>query len=270
MSKEYKDGIYYEMPDSIYRKINAVNWSNLKYMECSPAHYKYNLENPKEQTTPMFIGTAVHCAILEPDKFKVSYGIENELKKRDAKWEAKEQELNKILLKPDEAAAILAMRKSVNVNKATSYHLSGGKAEVVIVWTDNDTGVRCKGKLDYVSDSTIVDVKTSDELLIKDNFKRILFNYDYHCQAAYYVDGLAAIENRSVDFGWVAVEKKAPYGSKLYIASSDPQILEAGRVKYKRLLKQYAECIKNDSWPNYPEEVYSIFPSEYDLRDLNN
>ena len=58
-----------------YKNINAINASFLK--ACSFGHYqgwKY-LKEPHYSSDAMDFGTAVHCALLEPEKFKEKYDL---------------------------------------------------------------------------------------------------------------------------------------------------------------------------------------------------
>ena len=65
-----------------YNEIDAINWSTLKHIQRSPAHFKYLLDNPPKQTAAQSFGVAVHEAILEPDKFQENYIIAPDLDKR--------------------------------------------------------------------------------------------------------------------------------------------------------------------------------------------
>jgi hypothetical protein len=52
-----------------YRESEAVNISTLKAMAISPAHYLEAVANAKRATRAMSLGTVVHAAVLEPERF---------------------------------------------------------------------------------------------------------------------------------------------------------------------------------------------------------
>lgn len=60
-----------------YCEIKAANKSGLDYFDQSPAHFWEACVNPerakRKETDAMYIGTAVHAAILEPEKFAKDY-----------------------------------------------------------------------------------------------------------------------------------------------------------------------------------------------------
>lgn len=66
---------------------------------------------------------------------------------------------------------------------------SGGMPEVSIFWTDEETGVPCKARLDYLKPLAVVDLKTFElrEFGIDRTIARAVANYRYHIQAAWYL-----------------------------------------------------------------------------------
>lgn len=78
MTKEYKEGIYFQMPEEEYHNIPYFSRSfseemNFDYEE---AWYKSNLNpnKPEHKTTSaMELGKAIHSMLLEPNMFKIVY-----------------------------------------------------------------------------------------------------------------------------------------------------------------------------------------------------
>src|SRR5256885_6932517 len=62
------------MPADEYLAIEATSISRLKELRRSPLHYRHALEHPKE-TVPLRLGTAAHCATLEPERFGRQFAI---------------------------------------------------------------------------------------------------------------------------------------------------------------------------------------------------
>lgn len=161
--------------------------------------------------------------------------------------------------------ATVAIRNRVRKHPAASELFKYGKAEQSIFWTDSETGVDCKGRLDWVTslqhpadsnpNQVIVDLKSTTDAS-PEGFQRSISKYRYYVQAAMYIDSLMALGYDPDAFIFAAWEKSAPYASALYYASTE--MIEAGRVEYKRLLKIYADCLSKDKWPGYSTEIKSI------------
>jgi hypothetical protein len=80
MTKKYKEGIYFNMPEEEYHNLAYFSRSGCETMifDNSGEEYWYKSDmNPhkeeKESTPAMELGTALHTMILEPNKFKSTY-----------------------------------------------------------------------------------------------------------------------------------------------------------------------------------------------------
>jgi hypothetical protein len=147
-----------------------------------------------------------------------------------------------------------AITSRVRKHPAASELLKYGQAEQSIFWTDPDTGIQCKGRIDWLNDH-IVDLKSTTDAS-PEGFQRSISKYRYYVQAAMYVDGLYYTTGKECNFVFAAWEKHSPYASALYYAT--PEMLEAGRQEYKRLLKIYAKCLESDVWNGYNQEIMPI------------
>jgi hypothetical protein len=56
-----------------YAAIPAINWSTLKYLDVSPRMLRWRVEHPRHDTDALDLGRAIHCAILEPERFASEY-----------------------------------------------------------------------------------------------------------------------------------------------------------------------------------------------------
>lgn len=151
-----------------------------------------------------------------------------------------------------------AITSRVRKHPAASELLKYGQAEQSIFWTDPDTGVKCKGRLDWISSPIkplILDLKSTTDAS-PEGFQRSITKYRYYVQAAMYIDGIKIITGNESDFVFAAWEKHAPYASALYYAT--PEMIEAGRLEYKRLLKIYARCLESDTWSGYSQDILPI------------
>lgn len=127
-------------------------------------------------------------------------------------------------------------------------------------WTDWDTDLQCKAKVDakmasYLDGKYIVDLKTTSAKSSQE-FVNCFESYGYDRQAAFYADGhdcsvpdhsdplneLLYVSNRVL---FIAVQKCKPYNVFSVDMSKQRSMIDMGRKKYKRLMKQAAIELAN-------------------------
>lgn len=266
-----------------YDAIDAVNWSTLKLMGRSPAHYHAHLQRrvDDEDTDSLVLGRVTHTAVFEPDRLDVDYclwegrraGDEYEAFCVDAERKGQEVVLSKVM---DRAMRIgLAVRS----NEVCRNVIVRGEAEKTLRWSvevPNWGNVACKGRLDFIGDNGIVDLKTTRDASPK-RFGISVAEYEYYAQAAFYRDAHLAVTGIDAGFWIIAVESAAPHVSQLYRVPD--WMLDLGRERYMSLLARLMECRERDQWPGYATEELDVqlppwatpeFPDENDggLDDL--
>jgi hypothetical protein len=231
-----------------YDAIDAVNYSSLKALARSPKHYRYYLENGSRETRDMFKGTAAHIAILEPERFALEYGVFTGKRRSGKEWEAfKAANAGKATIKADDLLEAMAMRDAVRADALGSAYLSNGRHEVTIVWIDGETGLKMKGRVDWLrNDNVLVDVKTTRDAT-PFFFARDVARLQYHVQSALYLDGIETLTGQSARFVAVAIEKAPPYDVVTF--DMPEPVLGVGRDEYRRLLKLLIQCRQDKSWP---------------------
>ncbi|MGI9273845.1 MAG: PD-(D/E)XK nuclease-like domain-containing protein [Endozoicomonas sp.] len=71
-----KPGIYDNLPEMHYHGGEGLSASTLVEMGRSPAHCKAKLDGLRDKRTrALEIGTALHCAVLEPERFQSAYTL---------------------------------------------------------------------------------------------------------------------------------------------------------------------------------------------------
>jgi exodeoxyribonuclease VIII len=245
---------------AVYRKIAAEHKSLLCQIEKSPAHYKCAGNNQPKPTTAQLIGSAVHCLVLEPERFEERYYVCSDKVRRGTKaWDSIEISANgREILKPDDFAEMLAMRDAVRAHpKACECLDACAAAEVSIFWRDLKSGLACKGRADSLSveHRVILDLKTCQDASER-GFLRDVVDYKYHWQAAMYCDGAKAVTGHDFMFVFIAVEKAPPYGVAVYLISE--AFIAAGRKAYRDALNEVLFCMTNNTWPCYAEGAVEI------------
>lgn len=251
-----------DLPAAEYHATDAISKHGLDAIHRCPALYKYRKENPPEPTPAMRWGTLVHLAVLEPDRFAAEVAVAPEINRRTnagkAEWEAfcAENE-GKEVLTAEEHTELCAIRDSVRSHPAAIRALGkSGLIEQSVFW-DRD-GIQCRARPDYLHPAgVIVDLKTTDDAS-PGGFARSVANFRYHVQAAFYSDGLSAVQGPSAvkGFVFIAVEKKAPFLVGVYQA--DEAMLAAGRLAYEADIETFRQCLATDTWPGYGDTVLPL------------
>lgn len=242
-----------------YRAIDAVNFSTLKAMKRSPLHYRYAMEHPVEATSAMQVGTATHCMVLEPSQFPPRYVVWTGGRRAGKEWDAFEaSNLDKTIIKADEYDYCVAMRDAVHSHPAAGPILAQGEAEKVIQWVDPETGLACKGRLDWVGGS-IADLKTTQDADPR-RFGGVAARYGYHEQMAWYRWGVeCALGLVDMPCHLITVESAAPHDVVVY--TLDELTLGAGLESARELLRRVAACRASGEWPGrYAGETTLNFP----------
>lgn len=242
---------------------HPISWSRLKHYDKSPAHFLEAWLNPPEPTPAMTLGSALHCLVLEPGKFEARYvvapeGIDRRTKDGKAAWaEFEAGAKGKAILTAEQMEQAQGMAQAIQTSGVAQKMLAlCDRREDTIHWEDSLTGLPCKGVIDaWGAKGFVVDIKTTDDASDR-AFARAVANYQYHGQAAFYMDGLRENGREPKNFFFIVVEKNPPHGVRTFMCGAD--MLSAGRGLYMRLLERHAECVAAGEWPGYPEEVAAL------------
>lgn len=247
-----------------------ISASALKKLKVSPAHYKE--EEPMGETDALIFGSAYHCYVLEPDRFKEDYYIfddtaicqvligEGYKSPRSTKaykeWEESEMRVigDKKVISKVMMETIRAMKDRLFAHPHARMLLNNGINEQGYSGSlETEAGtINIKFKPDHVNEKKkfVVDLKTAADAS-KDGFTKHAAELDYHIQAALYSDlmELMAGDGRAYTFFFIAQEKKRPFAFNIFECT--PQFISQGRYEYEMLLQMYKYCLDNNTWPGY-------------------
>lgn len=256
------------MSNEDYHSSDGISKSGLDLIAQSPLHYWSKYLDPKREprvpTPAMVLGTSIHTAVLEPERFANEYlvapAVDKRTKDGKATWEAFVADCEANEKTPISASDLNVCNSIASVVRShqTAIELLGsGTAEVSMFWEDEATGVLCKCRPDWLTDSNIVvDLKSTVDAS-PEGFMKSAFNYRYWVQAAWYLDGIErATGKRPEAFVFVAFEKEAPYACGFYYATEE--MIDAGRQEYRRLLDNYADCLATKNWRGYSPELQPL------------
>jgi hypothetical protein len=250
-----------DVPSAVYHALPFCSASRLNVLrDKSPAHLRWKLDHPEEQTDAMRVGEATHYAVLQPELFEERYVLfEGEMRSKEQKdrW-AEIHDAGQVALRESEWEMVLGIRDAVAAHPKAS-RLIDGQAEMTLVWEEE--GLTCMARLDLLSSvtPTIVDLKTAKDASL-DGFRKAVWNRGYHIQAAHYMAGARALGIEVEHFVDIAAEKKPPYGIAVYRLMED--VIGSGVLEREKLMDQWARCQRDDSWPSYPDRVTPLtFPT---------
>lgn len=227
---------------------------------------------PKEATPAMKLGTLVHMRILEPDRYRESLAEpypdvapdgKKWLRRKDSdheKWWQEEvaKRDGKVALEQLEIDRIEAIAESV-LSRKWARQLLGetGEPEYSIFWTDSETGLRCKCRIDWF-DRLSLDLKTTADASPA-AFARKSVQLGYHRKKSHYVDGLRELTGRTTLLH-IAVSTEPPYACGAYeICDLDRNRKSLGERQRRRALNEIAECTRTGDWSDsWEHEIIAL------------
>lgn len=273
-----------------------------------PALYKQWREDGDEPKKAWDIGSAAHKLVLgvgpeleivEGDG-KLGPEVWNTDKAR-AKVAAV-RERGAVPLKPSEHETVHSMAKALREHPIASalfiprgkpdlgYERGTGDAEVTVIWQDQQTGVHCRALIDYLPYFTVVDSKgqpartpalPSSRLLIPDykttgkeygaspeQINKAMADRGYFIQMAWYLMGLRAVgyARDNAEALLVVQETRKPY--LVTVAQPDPTAMRMGAIRCRQALDLYAECVRDNRWPGYSDDVVLAELPPWETKEL--
>ena len=242
----------------------------------SPEHYRTWLAGEDDDGAGLArpFGRAFHCATLEPECFAETYAVAPDFgdcranqatgttkeegaanKARRAAW--REANAGREELSAADWTRALGMAESIARRKYASKLLRGGHAEVTLRWREEETGLECRARADYYLEdiATVVDLKTC-ESAEPWHFLHSSRKYGYARQETLYRRGFSAIGKPLDAFVFLCVEKRPPYGVRVYSHSATE--LADGEEGVRHALATLSECMSTGEWPGYDETITEI------------
>ncbi|QQG31322.1 PD-(D/E)XK nuclease-like domain-containing protein [Cyanophage S-2L] len=251
----------------------AIGSSDLKLFRRSPLHYWHRKYSPsfvpKPPSASMQMGTALHIALLEPERFEKAVGqalttpkTSKAAKEAHAEHDAKYE----LTIPPAAYQQVLAMRdvalKHPVIKRIAETVVSTEESVFAI---DPTTGLELKIRLDaWTSPGWLIDVKTTADAS-NGKFKWSIRDYGYDHQAAYYLKVLRLAGRPPQGQLLVLLESEAPHAARVVRLPDDA--INAAAVTNEICLQEIAEHLQqygqDQPWPAYENTIVE-FP--YDLR----
>jgi PDDEXK-like uncharacterized protein DUF3799 len=276
------NAIHSRMPAEEYLALAGTSISRLKELRRSPLHYRHALEHPKE-TVPLRLGTAAHCATLEPERFDRQFAIWSRRSEKTGNlcprngqwWDAFEADnRGKTIITEDECTPALALAAAVRADPVAAPYLEAGEPEVVMQW--EAWGRQCKGRVDWLTrkdeEPVLVGLKTARDCR-PFIFGSAAAKLGYHLQWAFYQNGFSVIKAgerpRVVE---IVVESAPPHAVIVYRIPDD--VLLQGEEEFLRLLEVLDRCEREGAWPGPATEEQMLtlptwaYPQTDDISEI--
>jgi len=271
---------FVEIPSKEYHATRAVSQSLLKWLAQSPSKLRWHLDHRKEEkdSPARRIGSAVHCAILEPEKFETSVVVMPDLDRRTKVGKAAYEEFqaladDKIILKNDEMDIVNRIYQKSRNDDLLNKLFKTGKKELSFFLKDPSTGLVLRSRPDNILEKKsgalyLVDLKTTD-CAQEYVFSRDILKYGYHVQAAFYMDIYEQVTGRRPDgFVIVAVEKSRDCDYTTWTIPED--VLREATKEYRGWLEQFKRCLVTNEWPGYSKSVIEFTLPKWKQQQLEN
>ncbi len=268
-------GLIHGMPDAEYHAMPGLSATGMKWILRSPKHYRQMIDHRVERATFDF-GHAVHAKILGvgmdiaviPEALLAKNGAASTLEAKAFIAQARADGL--VPVKADVFAKVDAVADAVLTHEKASKLLERpGAPEVSLFGTDPDTGVRLRGRIDYLTDdATNVDIKTTNDVR-RHKLARAITEFGYDIQSEAYRHLLRINGLDPAPTHLVFVEVDPPHDVRV-VSLADPLWTLGGERAVRRAIDLYAECIATDTWPgddDGPGEPEPLDPPGYYLYD---
>lgn len=264
-------GMFTDMPFDEYHAVEAVSASGLRVFARSPWHYRNRVSI--KPTRPMLRGTLAHCALLEPSAMADRYIVTPEDAPRrptEAQWNAAKssptskaakewwcefnrQAFGREVISAEEYALCQQQLQAIAAVPELAQLLSSGMGEVSIFWTDPDTRLYCKARIDWLQvegkKARVLELKsTADES--PSGFGRTAARMKYELQRAHYIDAVKYGARLQFD-GWTfaAVTSAAPVLAVPYDLTDE--VASQADDERAEHMQRLAWCMSTGTWPAY-------------------
>jgi len=219
-SQDVKTGLFDE-PIQLYHATRAVGSTHLRTFMRSRAAFAHMWTHPfDKKTEAMTVGSALHCMVLEPHKFKDDFVVAPEINRRTKagkeEWE-QFQAINagKEVLKPEHMEQVRKMSDNIMRHNIAEELLKDAEVEKSArVSLSNGLITQCRP--DAINNGKIIDVKTCQDV---SKFHWDARSHKYNVQAAFYYFILSSLypdRFEEADFYFIAVDKSEVCDVRVY------------------------------------------------------
>jgi hypothetical protein len=256
--------IVLDMPMAKYRAADAYGASDLKAMRAGPpAMVPWRRANPSKETDATRLGTAAHCAIIEPLSFEKRYAHKPDgmsfATKEGKAWKASVPD-GIAILSHDESTQVAQIVAAARGNPRVRGALDAATAkEASLFWNDPDTGLPLKARPDwFIQGDYVYDLKVTRHAGNPGALAFRAYVEGWFHQLSHYEAGLIECGVKVKGARIVAIHPEPPQDARVYTLEIKEDALSLMHLDNERTIKRIAECHERDCWPGSPEEWTKI------------
>jgi exodeoxyribonuclease VIII len=239
--------------------------SDLKAMRLGPpAMVPWRKANPSEDTDATRLGTAVHCAILEPHRFPAIYAHKPEgmtfASKEGKAWRDDPCRASAKVLTHDEWCAVEQIVAAFDGKGIARDALGAAEGvEASVFWNDPMTGEKCKGRPDWFDSDCVYDLKVSRHAVEASIAFRAYAEGWMH-QLAHYRTGLyeAGVPVRLGRL--VVIGPQPPQAHRVFCIEVKEAALDVMAMENALTVKRLQECRLANDWPGTLDDWVKVEP----------
>lgn len=268
-----KPGIYYNIPFEEYKTWPGVHKSQFRSILKSGLHFRYEEDNGEKDTDVKIFGNLVDTLLLEPELFDIRYSVipgtySSEKGEKSWNWNAKacqkwreELSCGSVAVKRGDVERAQNIVSAIKSHPVASRWLCGAFTQVSLCWTDPETDLPCKGRVDVLNNGQITDLKITDNPH-PSAFSKIVNNFLYHAQGAFYHDGfllaqgIELSEGPTLPFSFIVAEAEPPHDVVAY--NLGPESFDCGRIVYREALNKFKEMKETGEYYGYSNVAEEI------------
>lgn len=256
------DGVYSDVDELDYHadRTSLSSSGARKILDC-PAIFHYEQEQPPTPKPQFDMGHVVHGMILGVGLDIVPVDAANWTTKAAKETRDQAHAEGKVPLLVADVAKAELMAKTVREHDTAGALLAVGDPEITGYWHDDVNPVRLRFRTDWLHPGRNriigVDVKTTAGNGSPAKFAKSCADFGYHQQAAWYLDGLAETGvSEDAAFLFIVLPKEPPHIVTVCEIHADD--IARGRALNRKAINTYADCVANNVWPGYGQQIHQI------------
>jgi len=243
---EFKEGIYEDMPFEEYNEIPAYRASDLK--DADKCIYTWKNRKGFKDSPALLEGRVQHTVFLELHNFDKEFVVQPSIDRRTKVGKAEYEDFlattgNRTPITQDLYNACMERRETIADLVPDGEQ---DKTELTVCYMYHEQPF--KSRLDWYDGKRVWDLKTCRDASPR-GFKQAINNFNYHMQAALYVDACRIVGLPADGFSFLAQEKAQPYPYVVY-EMSDEAMLYA-RSKNEQALAAILNAKESDDYRPY-------------------
>lgn len=219
------------------QQYEPLSFSSLKAFSRSPLAFLHYKEGNKVETPAMRMGTLVHRAILEPERYEKTCAVYDGRRGTTAYRDFVGANQGKDILTVKEAVEIRAISDSVSRHPYASEMIKNCD-DYEMPFQIEQCGIPHRGIIDGIGSWFMLDLKTTSSVHHY-MLERNIYDQKYYMQAAIYQRAAHLMGYDHDCYFIVAVESAAPH--HVQVVELEPHYIARGHLEWERLIERYKQ-----------------------------